>query len=61
MVEGITPVRTDAFAMSQAGVEHHYSSANGMRRKYGEHPSLIVVLEVEKAIPRQHSVKSLAE
>lgn len=61
MVERVAAVDADGLAACGAGVEHENGAGRRVGRKDFEHPSLIVGLQVEKAVPGQHAVVALAE
>ena len=61
MIQRIAAIRTNCLAMRQSGIEHQYAPDNGVGGEYGEHGSLIIGLQVKKAVPRQDPVEAPAE
>jgi hypothetical protein len=51
MIERVAAVTSDRFAVRRAGVEHQHRGRSGVPGKDVKHISLIVGVEVEKAVP----------
>jgi hypothetical protein len=58
MIQRITPIRADRFAVTKPGVEHQSGGRCRVCGKYGKHRCLIFVPEMKEAIPSQYAVKS---
>jgi hypothetical protein len=52
MVERVATVRSDSFAVRGAGIEHQHRGRSGVPGKAIKHVALIVVIEMEKTVPR---------
>ena len=57
VIERVATVSSDCFAVSGAGVEHQHRGRSGVPGKDVKHTSLIVVIEMEKAVPGQNALE----
>ena len=58
MVQRIASIGTDCLAMTKAGIEHQNGGWGSVHGKYFKHRSLILVPEMEEAVPSQYPLKS---
>jgi len=58
MVQRIASIRTDSLAMTKACIEHQNGCWRSMHGKYLKHRSLVLVPEMEEAVPSQYPLKS---
>ena len=61
MVQRIALIGADRLAMTKAGIEHHNGGWRSVQGKYPEHRSLVLVPEMEEAVPGQYPLKSPAK
>ena len=61
MVERISSIAANALPVSRPGIEHQDRRSGGMCRKHLEHGTLIVRLEMEKAVPGERTGKLPSE
>ena len=58
MVQRIASIRADCLTVIKAGIEHQNSGWRCVQRKYLKHRLLLLVPEMEEAVPSQDPLKS---
>ena len=58
MVQRIASIKADCLAMIKAGIEHQNSGWRCVQGKYLKHRLLVLVPEMEEAVPCQDPLKS---
>ena len=61
MIQWIAAVFADGLAVLRSGVEHQPSILGGVVGEDTEHPPLVVIVEVKKAVPGEDAVEASAK
>src|SRR4051794_12686524 len=61
VIQRLTFVRSNRFAITGPTGEHHDALRGGMLSERGEHPALIVMAQMEEAVPRQDAVEGVTQ
>jgi len=61
MIEGLAFVLSEYLSMHRSGGKHQRCFGCGVATEYGEHNSLIFRAEMEKTVPSQNAIKTLAQ